>query len=127
MILEGWRDAVSSGRYTGVRYDCASPSVAHWINRPANKVGLTRSDFTAVAQTTVEQIAALPPPPPADEARPSGESEGTPDEELQTAPVPTPAPCQPAQTAPPRYRPRCARSGSRDARDAREARLIRER
>jgi hypothetical protein len=47
MILEGWRDAIWSGRYLGVRYDCASPSVARWINRLAKKVGLTDSDFTA--------------------------------------------------------------------------------
>jgi hypothetical protein len=24
-ILKGWRDAIWSGRYTAVRYDCASP------------------------------------------------------------------------------------------------------
>lgn len=29
MLLEGWRDALWSDRYTAVRYDCASPSVAH--------------------------------------------------------------------------------------------------
>jgi hypothetical protein len=39
MILEGGRDAIWSGRYLGVRYDCTSPSVAHWINRLANKSG----------------------------------------------------------------------------------------
>ena len=40
MILEGWRDAVWSGKYAAVRYDCASASVAHWIARLAKKVGL---------------------------------------------------------------------------------------
>src|SRR5947209_6755430 len=30
MILEGWRDAVWSGRYAALRYDCANASVAHW-------------------------------------------------------------------------------------------------
>ena len=55
------RDLV--GRYAAVRYDCASQSVAHWITRPANKVGLTDSAFTAVVQTTAEQIAALFPAP----------------------------------------------------------------
>jgi hypothetical protein len=48
MILEGWRDAVWSGRYLAVRYDCPSPSVARWSNRAANKVGLTDTEFTAV-------------------------------------------------------------------------------
>jgi hypothetical protein len=64
LILEGWRDAVRSGRYFAVRYDCPSPSVAQSINRLAKKVGLTNVDFTAAVQTTAEQIAALPPPPP---------------------------------------------------------------
>jgi hypothetical protein len=41
MILEGWRDAVLSGRYDAVRYDCANTSVAQWINRLATKVRLT--------------------------------------------------------------------------------------
>jgi len=61
MILEGWRDAVWSGRYHAVRYDCASKSVAAWIARLARKVGLTDSQFTADVQTTSEQIAALSP------------------------------------------------------------------
>src|SRR5450755_830746 len=61
MILEGWRDAIWAGRYTVVQYDCASPSVAHWITRLAKKVGLTSSTFTAVVQTTAEQIASLSP------------------------------------------------------------------
>ena len=38
MILEGWRDAILSGRYAAVHYDCASQSVAHWISRLAKKV-----------------------------------------------------------------------------------------
>jgi hypothetical protein len=71
MILEGWRDAVWSGRYLAVRYDCASPSVARWITRLAKKVGLTNADFTAVVQTTAEQIAALPPPPTTTRPQPS--------------------------------------------------------
>jgi hypothetical protein len=59
MILEGWRDAVWSGKYAAVRYDCASTSVAHWIARLAKKVGLQRPRFTAVVQPTAEEIAAL--------------------------------------------------------------------
>jgi len=64
MILEGWRDAILSGRYLVVRYDCASASVAHWIERLAKKVGLSGSDFLATEQTTAEQIAALSPVAP---------------------------------------------------------------
>ena len=71
MILEGWRDAVRSGRYSAVRYDCASPSVAHWIARLARKVGLTDKEFVACVQTTAEQIALCPPPPPTTSPPPS--------------------------------------------------------
>ncbi|MGI8622260.1 MAG: hypothetical protein ACR2NB_01955 [Solirubrobacteraceae bacterium] len=106
MILEGWRDAVWSGRYLAVRYDCASPSVARWIARLAKKVGLTDSDFKAFVQTTAEQIAALSPAapdddePPIDETRQSGESERALAQELQTAPAQAPVPQEPAQLAP---------------------------
>jgi hypothetical protein len=106
MILEGWRDAVWSGRYLGVRYDCASPSVAHWINRLAKKVGLTDSDFTAAVQTTAEQIAALSPAAPEDEpardeTMPPDEPAQAPVEEVQSSPVPALAPREPVQVAPP--------------------------
>jgi hypothetical protein len=79
MILEGWRDALWSGRYVVVRYDCASASVAHWIARLARKVGLTDSEFTAVVQTTAEQIAALSPAvaidePPVEEMKPAADT-----------------------------------------------------
>ena len=104
MILEGWRDAIWSGRYVAVRYDCASPSVAHWITRLANKVGLTDSAFTAVVQTTAEQIAALSPAAPEDEpafdeATSPAESEPAPGDEVQTAPVPAPVPPPGTRTA----------------------------
>lgn len=61
LILEGWRDAILSGRYAAVRYDCTSPSVAHWINRLAEKVGLTDRAFAAVLQPSAAEIAALSP------------------------------------------------------------------
>lgn len=84
----------------------AGPSPC-WINRLAKKVGLTDADFTAVAQSTAEQIAALPPPPPAnvdesasDAARPSGEHERAPDQELKNAPVPTPTSNLPPRATP---------------------------
>ena len=67
MILEGWRDAVLSGRYAGVRYDCASDSVARWISRLARNVWLSRRSFLAVVQMGAEEIAALSPAAPEDE------------------------------------------------------------
>jgi hypothetical protein len=105
MILEGWRDALWSGRYIAVRYDCASPSVAHWINRLARKVGLTDSAFMATVQTTPEEIAALSPTPlddePAfDEPGSAAASVQGPDQETQVALVPAPAPPKPVQVAP---------------------------
>jgi hypothetical protein len=63
MILDGWRDAIWSGRYFAVRYDCASEPVARWITRLATKIGLTSSAFTAVVPTFAEQITALSPRP----------------------------------------------------------------
>lgn len=59
MILEGWRDAIWSGLYTVVRYDCASESVAHRITRLAKKVGLTGAELMAEVQANAEQIAAV--------------------------------------------------------------------
>jgi hypothetical protein len=94
LILEGWRDAVRSGRYFAVRYDCPSPSVAQSINRLAKKVGLTNVDFTAAVQTTAEQIAALRPAAPNDEpaiddSTPSDEGTRAPEKEGQ-APIHAP-------------------------------------
>lgn len=60
-ILEGWRDAIWSGHYSAVRYDCASASVAARIKRLAEKVHLTGPAFMAAPQTTVEEISALSP------------------------------------------------------------------
>jgi hypothetical protein len=60
MILEGWRDAIWSGRYAGVHYDCATGSVARWIGRLGTKVWLTPSEITAAVQMTGDKIAALP-------------------------------------------------------------------
>jgi hypothetical protein len=104
MILEGWRDALWSGHYIAVRYDCAGPSVAHWINRLARKVGLTDS-FMATVQTTTEEIAALSPTLPddetaIDEAGSAAESMPAADQETQVALVPAPAPPKPVQVAP---------------------------
>ncbi|MDQ6731258.1 MAG: hypothetical protein M3022_13435 [Actinomycetota bacterium] len=111
MILEGWRDAVRSGQYTAVRYDCASPSVAHWIARLARKIGLTDREFVAYEQTTAEHIAAMPTALPGDEpatkpAEPSDEREPTPEQQAETAaPVQVPAPREPEQIRPPKPPP----------------------
>ena len=64
MILEGWRDAILSGLYGGVRYDCASESVAHWISRLATNVRLSGRSFLAGVQLGAEEIAALSPAAP---------------------------------------------------------------
>ncbi len=61
MILEGWRDALLSGRYGGVLYDCANASVAHWINRLAKKARLTGPRFVAGVQMNANEVAALRP------------------------------------------------------------------
>lgn len=59
MILEGWHEAVLGGRYAGVRYDCASESVARRMSRLARKLGFTPPSFSARVQTTREEIGAL--------------------------------------------------------------------
>jgi hypothetical protein len=72
MILGGWRDAITAGRYSGVLYDCTTAPVAHWIERLARKVGLTGLTFAATVQKTAAEIAALSPAPAYDatESRP---------------------------------------------------------
>jgi hypothetical protein len=69
MILEGWRDAITTGRYSGVLYDCTTTPVTHWIQRLARKTGLNRAVFAATVQKTATEIAALPPAPADDAAR----------------------------------------------------------
>lgn len=98
MILEGWRDAVLSGRYAAVHYHCASASVARWISRLAKKVGLTGPTFLAGAQMSAEEIATLSPAAnhgdhqPADETVPVRETVAAAEaaqprgERVQTAP-----------------------------------------
>jgi hypothetical protein len=110
MILEGWRDAVWSGRYIAVRYDCASPSVARWIGRLAEKVGLTGSAFMATTQTTAEQITALSPAASdvevdVDETKSSAERPPAPNEDAQVASAGPPTPADPVQVAAPEPQP----------------------
>ncbi len=58
-ILEAWQSAVHSGRYSGVRYDCASASVAQRIKRLADKLWLRSPEFFAAAQLNRDDILEL--------------------------------------------------------------------
>ncbi|MDQ6816771.1 MAG: hypothetical protein M3018_05105, partial [Actinomycetota bacterium] len=59
LILEGWRDAVLSGRYIAVQYDCASAPVAARMARLAKKVHFTRPEFITRVQARGDEIAAI--------------------------------------------------------------------
>lgn len=115
-MLEAWRDAVHGGRYAGVRYDCASASVARWISRLAKRVWLTAPELSVRVQTTAEEIVTL--------ARADAEAEEltaeepdttadvvpTPDESVSIAPVdvrasPAPAPVPTSRPEQPATRP----------------------
>lgn len=103
MILEGWRDAVLSGRYDSIHYHCASPSVAQWIRRLARKVGLTALEFSATEQMTAAEIAALSPAAN-DEPRPSDgptRPETAPPYPYAVPVVPTPTPAATERPPPP--------------------------
>jgi hypothetical protein len=62
-ILEAWRDAIGSGQYAAVRYDCAGEQTAQLITSLAKKLRLGRSVFLAAVQSTPEEIAAIEPQP----------------------------------------------------------------
>jgi hypothetical protein len=98
-ILEAWRDAILSGRYSNVHYYCSDASVAHWITRLARKVGLTGPAFVAETQLSAEEIAALPPAahdePVTSEPQPQPETPSTTMQPVPVAPlrgVPDPPP-----------------------------------
>jgi hypothetical protein len=57
-ILKGWRDAVESGQYAGVGYDCTSESVAKRIAYLAETVGLTAKQCFVTVQPTRDEIVA---------------------------------------------------------------------
>ena len=129
MILEGWRDAIVSGRYAGVHYHCASASVAHWITRLAKKVRLTGPTFVAAEQMTAEEIAALSAAadgddePPVSKPQPSDGVAQPRDEQVQVAPVRaplTPAPVQPERAAPPSQEPESPEAAAERERRYRE-------
>ncbi len=107
-ILEAWRDAILSGRYSDVRYYCSDASVAHWITRLAKKVGLTGPTFMAEAQLGAEEIAALPPAvddePDTSEPQPQLETPSPPADRVPIAPlraVPDPTPVATQEPEPP--------------------------
>jgi hypothetical protein len=111
-ILEGWRDAIIRGRYTGVHYDCASASVARWISRQARQVHLSDREFNATEQLRTNDIAALSPAndntEPTDAPQSDPETAHLQGEQLQLAAVPTPAPPRPAPVQRTRAEPRPA-------------------
>jgi hypothetical protein len=63
MILEGWRDAINQGRYSAVRYDCATDAAAARILRLARKARLGGEQLAVSVQLTVEEIRAITPNP----------------------------------------------------------------
>jgi hypothetical protein len=111
-ILEAWRDAILSGRYSDAHYYCSDASVAHRITYLAKKVGLTGPTFVAETQLSAEEIAALSPAaddePVTSEPQPQPETPSTPAApvpiaHLRALPDPTPvATEQPEPPAPPR-------------------------
>jgi hypothetical protein len=70
MILEGWRDAVLSGRYSAVHFHCPNDGIEQSIRRLARKVGLSGRWFAASVQMTAAEIAALPRAEPQPDERP---------------------------------------------------------
>ncbi len=108
MILEAWRDAILSGRYSAVHYHCSSASVEHWIRRLARKVGLAGRGFAAAVQMSAEEIAALVPAadgePGTSEAQPHPETASPPEDPALIAPpraLPDPTPAATEQLQPP--------------------------
>ena len=107
-ILEAWRDAILSGRYSDVHYYCSDASVAHWITRLARKVGLTGPTFMAEVQMGADEIAALSPAaddePMTNEPRPHPDTASAPADPVPVAPLramPDPTPVATDQLEPP--------------------------
>jgi hypothetical protein len=55
-ILEGWRDAIESGQYVGVRYECTSESVAERVADVAERVQLNDPELFVTVQPTRDGI-----------------------------------------------------------------------
>jgi hypothetical protein len=99
-ILEGWRDAVWSGRYSAVRYECETPSVERWIARLGTKIGLARHELATAIQRTPDEIAAMSPElaraeAEARDARPAVETVATADRLGEPAAAEAPLPPAP--------------------------------
>jgi hypothetical protein len=125
MILDGWRDAILSGRYAGVHYHCASASVAHWISRLAKKVRLTGPTFVSAVQMSAEEIAALPPAAKDDDeppvgTQPSAEAAQPRDDSVQLVQVPAPPPPPPVHTEPTEPQPETPEAAAERERRYRE-------
>ena len=99
MILEGWRDAIHSGRYACLHYHCTSASVAHWINRLAKKIWLDAPTFAAVVQMSAAEITAIAPEhdPPVDAPKPAATVRPAPDGHERTTPVRSAGSAEPAR------------------------------
>ncbi len=101
LILEGWRDAVLSGRYIAVQYDCAIAPVAARMARLAKKVHFTRPEFITRVQARGDEIDAIArateiddpaPAPRATAVSPKGGTPGGLDgRQLQLVPPPAPS------------------------------------
>jgi hypothetical protein len=113
-ILEGWRDAIHSGQYLGVRYECTSESVTDRVFHLAEKVHLDEREFLAVVQPRGDEILgpANASPDPGESALPTAEANAESREATEAvqlsllsapaltpaatrAPSPAPAPTQP--------------------------------
>ena len=75
-ILEGWRDAIHSGQYFSVRYECTSESVADRVAYLAEKVHLGEQEFLATMQPRRDEIIELAnaSPDPEESALPAAEA-----------------------------------------------------
>ena len=127
-ILEGWRDAVWTGRYAGVYYDCANASVAVWIKRLAKKLHLAAPELTAAVQLGADEIASLSPAAADDEPalrHPQDSPMAVPaiDEAIDTTDARAPvlvAPAPPKQPEPPAPEPETAEEAAERERRYRE-------
>jgi hypothetical protein len=61
MMLDAWAQAIRSGQYARVHYDCASTAAALLITRLAKKVGLAAPELVARMQMSPQELAKLGP------------------------------------------------------------------
>jgi hypothetical protein len=125
-ILEGWRDAILDGRYGGVRYDCATESVAQWIRRLARKVHLTPPTISVAVQTSPDEIAAVSSADRTEAKPPAGEATQQPADRQPTETVQARAAAASAPLAPLRTEPRRAPEPRTPEAVAERERILRE-